>query len=125
MGRSLFRSLYVMLLLSQKVVWCSSCNMGFSTSRGRVEYQKVFAHLFIYLHYSCFVSTSITVIWRRKNCHDFLFMAPIISLNSLYELLRSTYRHNKLMRTSYCLKSVLLNKLCTYIHSECVSCSSG
>jgi len=111
---SLFkRCLYVMLLLSQKVIWCAPCHVWLSTAGRRIEHQEVCVHLFVELHDSCLVSATVAVVWRRKDGHDLLFVGPIVT------------SHDQLMRSGDSLETILLCKLGRYIHAERVAGTTG
>ena len=50
-----------------KIVWSSLCNMCFSSSWSRIECKEVLSHVFINFNNSCFVSTSIEIVWLWEN----------------------------------------------------------
>lgn len=55
--------------------------MRFSSPRGRVKHQEVEVHLFVHLHYACFVSASVAVVRRREYCHDLLLVTPVVPVH--------------------------------------------
>jgi|LauGreDrversion4_2_1035121.scaffolds.fasta_scaffold159985_2 hypothetical protein len=63
--------------------------MRLSTTRGRVENEEIVIHVFVNLHNTCLISTSVAVIWRRKDCHDMFIMTPVVAA------------HHKLMCARY------------------------
>ena len=98
--------------ISQEVVGGSACDMWLSTAWCRVKHQEIVIHLFVDFHYSSLISTSIAVVWRWKDRHDLLLMAPIIA------------SHDKLMGAGHCLKPILLYELVWYVLTEGVAGSS-
>ena len=98
--------------ISQEVVGSSACDMRFTATRRWVKHQEIVIHLFVDFHYSGLVTASITVVWRWKDCHNLLLMAPIIA------------SHNKLMSASHRLQPILLYKLIWYVLTKRVACSS-
>ena len=50
-----------------KIAWSSLCNMCFSSSWSWIECKEVLSHVFINFNNSCFVSTSIEIVWLWEN----------------------------------------------------------
>jgi hypothetical protein len=81
--------------------------MGFATPWGWIESLEIMIHLLIYFHYSCLVTTPITVIRCRENCDYCLVVTPVVSI------------HNQLMGSCYQLQIIRVIKVLGDILSKC------
>jgi hypothetical protein len=63
-----------------EVVWSSPSHMGFSSSWCWFKDQEIIVHVFIHLHNTCFIRTSIAVVGCWEYRHNVLLVTPIISL---------------------------------------------
>lgn len=82
----------------QKVIWGSTGDMGFASSRRRVELKERIFHMLIHFHNRRLVSTSIAVIGSTENSHHVFIMRPIISF------------HHQLMRSGDKCKAIIVIK---------------
>ena len=98
--------------ISQEVVGGSACDMRLTTTWRWVKHQEIVIHLFVDFHYSSLVATPITVVWRWKDRHNLLLMAPIIA------------SHHELMGASHRLQPILLYELVWNVLTKRVAGSS-
>lgn len=91
-------ALYHLYKVLEEIIRRSAGDMRLTTSRSRVKLKEGVFKMFINLHDSSLVTTAITVVRSREDCHNILFMAPIVTI------------HNKLMRTSDQCKAVGVRK---------------
>jgi len=75
----------------------------------RIKLQKSFIHEFIYFHYCCFISTSVTIIWGTEDCYYVFVVAPIEAI------------HNQLMCPTYKFETICLIELLTYILAKTIA----
>ena len=70
---------------SEEVVRCAASDVGFSTTRRRVEHQEIVIHLLVDFHYASLVAAPVAVVWRGENRHHLLLMGPVVALAGAVE----------------------------------------
>ena len=106
--------------------------MRLTSTRCWVENEEVVVHLFVDFHDACFITTAVAVIRCGEDRYDLLFVRPIVALISQVreEIVKigiaeeKTYRHDQLVRSCHCFKTILLDELIRDILPECVACAT-
>lgn len=99
---------------SEEVIRSSACDMRLSPSGCRVKHKEVIVHVFVHLHYACFIRASVAVVRRWKYCHYVLLVTPVVTLEKLGKI-----KHT--FMTSWC---ALAMSLSPFVWLNCSDMSS-